>query len=62
MGFIPNVFAYFLVCLHCNSKKKLQVVVLMLLFVCLFVIAHGWIDLHYGVAGSGGIKQNPSSI
>ena len=22
LGFIPNAFAYFLVCLHCNSKKK----------------------------------------
>jgi len=44
--FIPNAFAYFLICLHCNSKKKLQVVVLMLLFVCLFAIVHGYIDLH----------------
>lgn len=43
--FIPSGFAYFLVCLHCNSKKKLQIVVLMLLFVCLFVIAHGMIEL-----------------
>ena len=40
LDFIPNAFAFFLVCLHCNSKKKLQVVVLMLLFVCLFVLAH----------------------
>ncbi len=45
LGFIPNAFAFFLVCLHCNSKRKLQGVVLMLLFVCLFVIAHGGIDL-----------------
>jgi hypothetical protein len=43
--FIPNIFAYFMVCLHCDSKKKLQVIVLMLLFVCLFVIARGAIDL-----------------
>ena len=41
LGFLPSAFAYFLVCLHCDSKKKLQVLVLMLLFVCLFVIAHG---------------------
>ena len=53
LGFIPNAFAYFLVCLHCNSKRKLQVVVLMLLFVCLFVIAHGYIDLLHGVPESG---------
>ena len=49
LDFIPNAFAFFLVCLHCNSKRKLQVVVLMLLFVCLFVIAHGSIDLLRGV-------------
>ena len=41
LGFIPNAFGYFLVCLHCNTKRKLQVLVLMLLFVCLFVIAKG---------------------
>jgi O-antigen ligase len=45
LNFIPNAFAFFLVCLHCKSKRKLQVLVLMLLFVCLFVIAHGAIDL-----------------
>ena len=53
LTFIPSAFAYFLVCLHCNSKKKLQVLVLMLLFVCLFVIAHGSIDLLHGVPASG---------
>ncbi len=47
LAFIPNAFAYFLVCLHCDSKKKLQIVVLMLLFVCLFVIAHGFADVLY---------------
>jgi O-antigen ligase len=56
LGFIPNAFAYFLVCLHCNSKKKLQVLVLMLLFVCLFVIARGWTDLRHTAAGGGGIQ------
>ena len=49
LDFIPNAFAFFLVCLHCNSRRKLQVVVLMLLGVCLFVIARGSIDLlHVG--------------
>ena len=49
LDFIPNAFAFFLVCLHCNSRRKLQVVVLMLLGVCLFVIARGSIDLlHLG--------------
>ncbi len=48
LGFIPSAYGYFLVCLHCDSKKKLQVLVLMLLFVCLFVIANGWIELRHG--------------
>src|SRR5580692_3581510 len=26
-GFIPNAYGYFLVCLHCNSKRKLQILV-----------------------------------
>jgi hypothetical protein len=52
LDFIPNAFAFFLICLHCNSKRKLQVIVLMLLLVCLFVIAHGYIDLHQGIQQS----------
>jgi len=52
LSFIPNAFAYFLVCLHCNSKKKLQVLVLMMLFVCLFVIARGSIELQQGLPTS----------
>lgn len=51
-AFIPNAFGYFLVCLHCNSKRKLQVLVLMLLLVCLLVIAHGYMDLQHGVVES----------
>jgi len=54
LAFIPNAFAYFLVCLHCNSKKKLQVLVAMLLFVCLFVIGRGYFDLTRGIPESGG--------
>ena len=52
LAFIPSAFAYFLVCLHCNSKAKLQVVVLILLFVCLFVIEHGSYDLLHGAPAS----------
>src|ERR1035437_4572766 len=48
LGFIPNAFAFWLVCLHCNSKKKLQTLVAMLVFVCLFVIANGCIELLHG--------------
>lgn len=47
LAFIPNAFAFFLTCLHFNSKKRLQVVILMLLFVCLFVIARGYGELMF---------------
>lgn len=45
LGFIPNIYAYFLLGLHCNSRRKLQILVLILLFVCLFVIANGALEL-----------------
>jgi hypothetical protein len=50
--FIPNAFAYFLVCIHFTSKKRLQVLVLMLLTVCLFVIAQGTMELQRGMQAS----------
>ncbi len=50
--FLPCAFAYFLVSLYCNSKKRLQVIIFMLLFVCLFVIARGSIELLSGVPES----------
>jgi O-antigen ligase len=53
LGVIPSIYAYFLICLHCNSRVKFRVLVLMLLFVCLFVIANGYFDLLHGVAKSG---------
>lgn len=56
-SFVPCAFGYILVCLHCNSRKKLQILVCMLVFVCLFVIAHGFIDLHYGVLKSGSLRS-----
>ncbi len=53
LGFIANgAFGYFLVGLHCNSKTKLKVLVLGLLFVCLFVIANGSLDLLHGIPES----------
>lgn len=52
-AFIPNIFFYFLACLHCDSKRKLQILVLMLLFICLFVAAHGAIDLMHGLPEGG---------
>ncbi len=52
LAFIPSAFAYFLVCLHCNTKWKLQALVVMLMCVCFFVIARGSFDLLFGVQGS----------
>lgn len=49
MLFVPNAFAYFLVCLHCNTKRRLQILVLMMLFVCLFVIGQGALGLYRGL-------------
>ena len=47
--FIPNAFAYLLVCVHCTTKRKVQIVILMMLFVCLFVIGQGAVELHRGL-------------
>lgn len=55
--FIPNAFAYFLVCLHCNSKKRLQIVVLLFLFVCLFVITRGVLELRQGLPSGDEARQ-----
>jgi len=59
LDFIPNAFAYFLVCLHCNTKKKLQILVFAMLCVCLFVIAHGYDDLRHQPSSSGSGQQVP---
>lgn len=47
LAFIPNAFGFLLVCLHCNTKRKLQVLVVALAFVCMFVIAQGTNDLRH---------------
>lgn len=44
-GFIPNALAYFLVTLHCRTKLRLQMLVLLLFFVVSFVIVNGTIEL-----------------
>jgi hypothetical protein len=44
-GFIPNALAYFLVTLHCRTKLRLQILVLLLFFVSTFVIVSGTIQL-----------------
>ncbi len=46
LRFIPSAFAYYLICLHCNTTKRLKVLILLLMFVCFFVITRGIIDLH----------------
>ncbi|MGC9158978.1 MAG: O-antigen ligase family protein [Terracidiphilus sp.] len=46
LSFLPNAFAFFVVCLHFNSKRRLQILAFMMLCVCLFVIAHGMSELH----------------
>jgi len=60
--FIPNAFAYFLICVQCNTKKKLHAIVLTLLFVCLFVIAHGVVDLPNGDPGGSSLQPNNAEI
>jgi O-antigen ligase len=59
LDFIPCAFAYYLVCLHFNSKRRLKILVLMMLFVCLFVIARGSIELRHSDPDSA--SQSPGS-
>ena len=61
LAFIPNAFAYFLICLHFNSKKKLQGIALMILFVCTFVIVHGCIELQNGAGEDQSAQAGDSS-
>jgi hypothetical protein len=48
LGSLPSICGYLFVSLHCDSKKKLKLLVLMLLSVCLFVIANGCLELRNG--------------
>ena len=61
MEFIPSAFAFFLVALYFNSKKKLHILVVMLLFVCFFVIGNGYVESlyspHQGIPISGDQKE-----
>jgi hypothetical protein len=45
MDFLPNAFAYFLVVLHCRTKFRLKILILLLFGVCLFVTVHGIVEL-----------------
>lgn len=53
LDFLPNALSYFFLCLHCTTKLRLRVLVLMMFSVCVIVIAHGYADLIHGVAESG---------
>lgn len=57
VGFIPTAFAYFLVCVHCNTKRRFQIIVLTMLFVCLFVIGHGTAELLHGIPTADDAQQ-----
>jgi O-antigen ligase len=48
LDFIPNAFAFFLVCLHFRTKRRLQMLVAMLMFVCFFVIVRGYMAKLHG--------------
>lgn len=50
LGFIPNIYAFFLVCLHCNSRTRMRAVILVMLFTSVFVVAKGANDLRHGAA------------
>jgi hypothetical protein len=65
LQFIPNAFAFFLVCLHCDTKKRLRIVVLLLLFVCLFVIVQGNSDSEHILTATNlqsGFTESPYII
>ena len=48
LDFLPNAFAYFLVLVNCRTKRHLQALTIVLLFVSIFVISHGFFDLRHG--------------
>jgi len=48
LDFIPNAFAFFLICLHFRTKRRLQILVAMLVFVCFFVVVHGYMAKLHG--------------
>ena len=56
-SFLPQLLAYFLVCLHCNTKRKLQVLVAIMLFACVFVIANGYIEQLQGISDAGSLQS-----
>jgi hypothetical protein len=60
LDFVPSAFAFFVVGLFFTTRRRLQVLVAALLFVCLFVIARGWMALESGVLESAPAKTGDS--
>ena len=60
-AFIPAIFAYYLVCLHCTTKKRIQIMVLFFLLVCLFVIVNGYLETMRGVTSSAANQKGISA-
>ena len=50
--FLPNVFLYFLIVLHCKTRRHLQLIILTLLIACVFVTFQGWLALRANDANS----------
>ncbi len=46
--FLPNSFTFFFIVLNCKKKRHLQMVILVLLFACLFTIGKGFAALQTG--------------
>jgi O-antigen ligase len=53
LEFIPWAFSYVLVCLFVDSVRRLKLVALLLIGICIWVLAHGAIDLLRGLPESG---------
>jgi len=49
IAFVPNAMVYYFVCVHFTSLRRIQAISLVFLLVCVFVIAHGAMDLYRGV-------------
>jgi O-antigen ligase len=48
LSFIPNIFAYFLIIANCRKKTHLQMLIGVLIFVCVFTIARGYMAIRAG--------------
>jgi hypothetical protein len=56
-GFFSLSYSYFLVCLHLNTKRKLQFLVAVLLFACVYVEMRGIWELLYPLPASDALQS-----